>query len=295
VITPEHRILDPSIIGVIFRVAPEMGIVAVGLTILMIAQEFDLSVGSTLAFCSMIFAWSTVEFGFNPVLSMLFALAAGCIIGFLNAIVTTRFGILSLITTLGTMMWWRGMVLVLTGGHPEVFYVEQDYPAFYAALMGNFASIPVQMIWFVSITAVLWIVLEKHKFGNHVFATGGNKEAARAMGINTNRTKTICFVIVGVMCGLAGVMQTARIQGSNAIMGTGMELVVIAAAVIGGTSLSGGTGTIWGTLFGIMLLQFINAGLLIMRVPAFWYQALVGLVIVVGSILNTAIEKRRGR
>ena len=187
------------------------------------------------------------------------------------------------------------MVLVLSSGHPEVFYVERDYPVFYAALLGNFASIPVQMIWFVSITAVIWVVLEKTKFGNHVFATGGNKEAARAMGINTNRTKIICFMIVGATCGLAGVMQTARIQGANAIMGTGMELVVIAAAVVGGTSLSGGVGTIWGTLFGVMVLQFINAGLLVMRVPAFWYQALVGLVIVVGSILNMAIEKRRGR
>ena len=294
-ITPEHRILSSPIISVILRTVPELGIIAISVTLLMICQEFDLSVGSVLALSSMVMVWSYKALGLHPILAVFLALVVGSLIGALNGVVTVKFGIPSFITTLGTMMWWRGVLLVVSGGHPKAFHPEVLYPAFESVLTGKIGGVfPVQFIWFLAITLIISILLERHKFGNQIYATGANKEAARAMGIDTDRIKIICFMIVGLLTAFAGCIQATRIYGSNALQGTGLELEAIAATVIGGTELFGGVGTIIGTLFGVILVHVLRAGLLLVGFPAYWYKAGVGLLIVVAVVVNTTVTKRRG-
>jgi ribose/xylose/arabinose/galactoside ABC-type transport system permease subunit len=293
ILTPEHRIVDMSVISVILRTVPELGIIAVGITILMICQEFDLSVGSLLALSSMIMVWSYNIWGLHVVLASLLSLIITCLAAILNGLITVKTNIPSFITTLGMMMWWRGVVLVLTGGHPVPFHPEESCPLFKEVLIGEIGIIPLQFIWFIIITLVFHIVLEYTKFGNWVYSTGGNKEAAKEMGINTDLTKIICFMIVGLLTGFAGVIQATRINGSNALQGQGMEMEAIAATVIGGTSLFGGVGSVVGTLIGVLLIRVLEAGLLLMRFSAYWFQAIVGLLIIISVVSNVIIEKRR--
>lgn len=137
------------------------------------------------------------------------------------------------------------------------------------------------------------LLLNHHRFGNRVYATGGNKNAARAMGINTNRTKIVCFILVGFLCAFAGVMQSTRARGAYALQGSGTELTAIAATVVGGTSLFGGTGTVIGAFFGVLIIRFINTGILTSRVPGFWFDMVMGIVLIIVVILNIILEKRR--
>ncbi|MEM1550802.1 MAG: ABC transporter permease, partial [Candidatus Bathyarchaeia archaeon] len=248
ILTPEHRIIHSSVISVILRTVPELGVIVIGITMLMICQEFDLSVGSLVALSSMIMVWSYNMWGLHVILASFLSLVITCLATTLNGIITVKTNIPSFITTLGMMMWWRGVVLVLTGGRPVPFRPEESCPLFKEVLIGEIGIIPLQFIWFILITLVLWVILEHTKFGNWVYSTGGNKEAAREMGINTDLTKIICFMIVGLLTGFAGVIQGTPIRGSNALQGQRMEMEAIAATVIGGTSPFGGAGGIIGSL-----------------------------------------------
>lgn len=293
VLTPGHAMLSQPVISTMLRILPELGIITIGLTMLMISREFDLSIGSVLAFSSMIFVWSHELWGLDLILALFLALGLGCFAGALNGLITVKFGIPSLITTLAMMMWWRGLVLAISGGTPVAFHPEETCPAFKSILIGEIGGVPAQFIWFLVITAIFSLLLGYHRFGNRVCATGGNKEAARSMGINTDRTKIICFILVGLLAAFAGIIQTTRAAGSDARQGTGIELGAIAAVVIGGTSIFGGAGTILGTFFGIILMETVELGLLVMRAPAYWFQAFVGMILIIAVVLNLQIEKRR--
>lgn len=280
-------------INVMLKIGPEMGVVAVGLTILVICQEIDLSVGSVLAFCAMVMA-TLYTLGLNLVLAVIITLAVGALIGCLNGLITVKFGIPSLVTTLSMMMFWRGMVLMLSGGYPKSFHPETTSPIFAQIFTGNFLGVPAQFIWFVAFAVILTILLNRHKFGNWVYATGGNKEAARARGINTNRTKIICFMMVGALVAFAGIMQSTRALGAYPLQGTGMYMFeIVAAVLIGGTSLFGGRGTVIGTVIGVMLIQIVGTGLITSGAPGYWFQAFIGIVILIAIIFHMFIERRR--
>lgn len=279
-------------INVMLKIGPEIGIIAAGLTILMICQEFDLSVGSVLAFSSMVMV-TLYTLGLNLVLAVIVTLAVGALIGCLNGLITVKFGIPSLITTLSMMMFWRGMVLMVSGGYPKSFHPEATSPLFEQMFVGEFLGVPAQFIWFVAFVVILTILLNRHKFGNWIYATGGNKEAARARGINTNRTKIICFIIVGILVAFAGIMQSTRARGAYALQGTGIELQIIAAVVVGGTALFGGRGTVIGTFIGVMLMQIVNTGLITSGAPGYWFQTFIGIVILIAIISHMFMERRR--
>jgi simple sugar transport system permease protein len=289
-----YRFLNRSNLIVMLKIGPELGIVALGVTMLMIAREFDLSIGSNVAFCGWINGF-LYAMGLHPALAAFVVLIVGSLIGALNGLITVKFNIPSFITTLGTMMWWRGMVLIVTHGFPMSYLPGETHPLFYYALAGDVGGIPVQAIWFIVFTLLIWILLGEHRFGNWVQTTGDNKEAARAMGINTDRVKIICFVITGVLCGFTSVMQCTRSRGAYPQQALGWELDAIAAPVIGGTLLTGGVGTVIGTFIGVFLLHSVNTGLLIMRAEAYWFEALIGLIVIIGVIFNLAIERRRAK
>jgi simple sugar transport system permease protein len=274
--------------------AAEMGIIAVGVALLMISGEFDLSVGSVAALGAFVTA-SLFEMGMDPFVAMVLAVAVGIAAGAFNGLLTVGLGIPSFIVTLGTLMMWRGVVTVATEGETVRFLARETDPAFHEFLQRDLGLVSAPLLWFIAIIVVFVALLNYTRFGNHVFASGGNKDAARAMGIPVARTKIRCFMIVGGLAAFAGVLQVTRIRGFQALQGEGMELMVIAAVVVGGTSLFGGVGTIIGAALGVLIITFIRFGLIMSGVPGFWFRLVVGVVIVSVVALNVTIERMKAR
>jgi simple sugar transport system permease protein len=281
-----------ELMGIMSISASELGIIALGVALLMISGEFDLSVGSVSAVAAYVMAM-LYQLGLNPFLAMAIAVGSGMAAGTINGLVTVKFGIPSFIVTLGTMMMWRGIVSLGTGGQWIIFRVRETHPVFYSALLADIGAVSAPLIWFVFMAILMVLLLNFHRFGNHVFATGGNREAARAMGININKTKVVCFMILGGLAAFSGVMRVTRIRGFHALQGEGTALISIAAVAIGGTSIYGGVGTIVGTVLGVLIITFLEFGLIMAKVPGFWYKIILGMLIVAVVVINKVIEQRR--
>jgi simple sugar transport system permease protein len=294
-LTPNRLFVDPRNLIMLARHMPELGVVALGIGMLMICGEFDLSIGSILPLSSYIFTCQLVG-GMNPILALLVALAAGAAMGLVNGLIVTRTGISSFITTLGAMMFWRGVLYLWARGATIAIHAYVlTGSALDRALIGTIGFVPVQIIWFVLFAVIFGLLLHRHKFGNWIYSTGDNKEAARAMGINTDMVKILCFVIVGVLSAFSGVMQVVRMEVFAATQGRGFELRAIAAVVVGGTSLFGGVGTMLGVFLGAITIQILDNGLIMMRVPAIGVTAFIGSAIILFVILNTFVERRAVR
>jgi simple sugar transport system permease protein len=274
------------------RLLPDLGVVALGVAMLMIAGEFDLSISSQIPLCSYVMI-TLLKSGFGEILSLLVVLGVGAVLGFINAVITIRGRIPSFITTLGTMLLWRGVVYVWSGMMPiplRPYLPETSILA--SVFVSEVFGVPVQIIWFVAVAIVLGLILHRHRFGNWVYATGDNELAAKEMGINTALTKTICFMTVGILAALVSVLQLYRIESFAATQGIGFEFRAIAACVIGGISLKGGSGSIIGAILGIIAMQTIDTGLILMGVPVFGVSAFIGIVIVVFGLLVTRAGRK---
>ncbi len=290
--TTKGIIFSPDSLRIIFVAVSELGIVAIGITMLIIAGEFDLSVGSISAMGALTAA-RLYQFGINPFLALVIALIVGIALGWFNGYVTVKFNIPSFIVTLATMLGYRGLIYVITEGTPIGFKVIETHPAFHKLLAGELGVFPIPFIWLVVATIILMLILNYRRFGNHVYAVGGNVETARAMGVNTARTKVICFMTLGMLSALVGVMRVARVRSFHSLQGEGIALLAIAAAVIGGTLLKGGVGTVVGAVLGTIVIVLIEYGLIMSRVGAYMYNLVLGAVIIIVVILNNVIEKRR--
>lgn len=285
------RFLTLESLAGIVTVASELGIVACGVTLLMISGEFDLSVSSVFGFSAMVFA--AMSNTAAPLwVGFLLALVIALLIGLINGLITVRFRIPSFITTLGTMMLWRGVLLAWTGGFGVRYWGKS---LFLDVLNGQFTGgFRASALWFLILTVCCSFALTKTPYGNFVYATGGNKEAARLLGIPVNRVKIINFIIVAVFAGLSGCIQFARFASVDPLRGQGMELEAIAATVVGGTLMSGGYGSLIGTLFGVLLIGMVRSGLVMSGAPAYWYQAFVGIILIVAVIINTRLREWAG-
>jgi simple sugar transport system permease protein len=263
--------------------AAELGIVAMGVTILMIGGEFDLSVGSVLGVSSVTVPW-LAERGWPVAAAIPVALLVAISIGILNGIVVNRTRVPSFIVTLGALFWWRGVLFAVTRGFP--ISVDRDDPAFnlFSTRLGS--GFNVSLFWFVAVTAILTLVVVRTRFGNWTFATGGNERTADQLGIPTKRVKLVLFALAAFLAGLAGIIQAGRFSGVDSLRGTAMELEAVAAAVIGGTRLSGGYGSVIGTAFGCIMLGIIQNGLVLAGIAGYWYRAFIGLLIVIVVIVN---------
>ena len=275
-------------IQLLLRSIPTLGVVALGVCLLMIAQEFDLSIGSTFALAPLIGVILAKHAGLNIWLSLVVSLVVGGTIGAINGFITVKTKIPSFITTLGSMMIWRGVVLIVSDGKPISFYPNEFYTAIFNGTLG---VVPAPFIWFVGLTIVFWLVVSKHTFGNHAIAAGGNKKVANAMGIDTDNVKVICFIVAGVMAAFAGNFDLARINTVFPVQGEGLALTVIAAVVIGGTNLLGGEGTILGTFLGATIIYTIQDVLLLLRVRAYYFDLFVGIVIIAAVIMNVTMKR----
>lgn len=284
-----ERFLSIENLASTFTMASELGIVAIGITMLMISGEFDLSVGSTYAVVPMIMA-IMINHGISDVFCLLVSLLGGVGIGLLNGLVTLKTGIPSFITTLGTMMFWRGILLAITGGFPIILEKSSNILKFFGGSLAG--DLRYSGIWFIAIAIVFSLILERTKYGNWVFATGGNLGAAKALGISTNRVKLTNFIISSLLAGIAGITTFGRFKIIDPTLGQGMELEAIASAVIGGSLLTGGYGSILGTFIGAFMIGMVRSGLVLAGAPAYWYRAFIGVILIMAAIINARIRKK---
>jgi simple sugar transport system permease protein len=284
-----NHFLSLATMNAIALTSTEIGIIAIGATLLMIAGEFDLSIGSNFALCGMMFALTTTTFGVNSYSALLLVLVMGGLIGFFNGFITLKTNIPSFITTLGTMMILRGVVLIVTDGFPIAALAHDGLMSLLNSewLFGFKTSL---LVW-LFLGGVAIYILNFHPFGSVIMATGGNVEAAFSMGIKVTSAKLICFIASGVLAALAGVIQFAHLMSLSPTAGEQYELRAIAIAVIGGTSLAGGFGTIVGTMLATVIMGLLASGLVLAGVSTYWFRALVGMILVLAVIMNTSFKR----
>lgn len=281
--------LSLATFAAILTVTAELGVVAVGTAFLIISGEFDLSVGSIFAVASMTLA-ILLNAGLSPLVTVLSALALSTAMGYMNGFITLRTGIPSFITTLGMMMFWRGVLLAVTGGFTISYKGESVLINLLSErFLGDFST---AALWLILITILFEIILSGTRYGNWVYATGGNSAVARALGVNVDRVKLFNFMISGLLAGLGGCISFGRFRLVDPTLGMGMELEAITAAVIGGTLLTGGYGSIVGAFIGAFLVGMVRTGLILAGAPAYWYRAFIGIVLVIAAIINIKIKKR---
>lgn len=269
--------------GSYLTIASELAVVAVGVTLLMIAGRFDISVGSTLGLSALTVPL-LMEAGVPVLPAVLAGLLAAGLLGLTNGLLVTYTLAPSLIITLGSMMWWRGLIFFLTKGFPVPVKMEEPlFKVFSTQWLGWFN---VSVLWMIALVLILSFVLLRTPFGNWIFATGSNPEAARKLGIPIARVTITLYILAAVLAGLAGIIQMSRFGSVDPLRGQLVELRVIAAAVIGGTRLHGGAGSVWGTAFGVITFGMIQVGLQLARVPGYFFEALVGLVLILAALAN---------
>jgi len=274
----------------VLGILPETGLVAIGVTILMISGEFDLSVGSVFALMPMTMAVLMVH-GVPFPLALLAGLVVSAAIGFINGYVTLRFAIPSFITTLGMLFIARSLTVVISGGFPPL--LPADLPTWlFTSYVGPGNLFRMSFLWFAGIAILTSLMMTRTNFGNWITATGGFQPAAEAMGIPTARVKIACFMLCSVLSGFAGMIQVLRLGSPLPSIGEGLELQAVAAAVIGGASLSGGIGTVAGGIIGTTLIRVIDNGLVLSHVDANWFKFAIGMLTIFAVVANAWMRKR---
>ncbi|MHA7861430.1 ABC transporter permease [Tessaracoccus sp. Y36] len=286
-----------NLLNVIVQVAP-IGIIALGMMFAIITKGIDLSVGAIVGLSAVIAASLAQErtaalpfFENLPALPVIVPILAGLLVGTLVGAVTgglvAVFRIPPFIATLGMLTAARGVALIYTGGRP----ISQLADGFNWLGQGRFLGIPIPVYLLALCAGIIWVVLNRTRFGRHVYAIGGNDQAARVSGINIDKAQFYIYALIGTLSGLAGLILAARIGSGNPQLGMTIELDAITATVIGGTSFSGGVGTVWGVIVGALIIGVINNGLDLMNVSPFMQMVVKGAIIVVAII----IDERKNR
>jgi ribose transport system permease protein len=265
-----------------------IAIIAVGMTFVIITAGIDLSVGSVLAFSGVIMA-SLLQKGAPLSLALLAGLGAGLLCGLLNGLLITAGKLPPFISTLGMMSVARGAALVYTEGRPISGFSE----TFRQIAVGEVLNIPVPVIVMVAVYLLAHLVLTKTKLGRYTYAIGGNEEATTLSGVNVKLYKTVVYGLCGMLSGLAAIILTARLNSAQPIAGIMYELDAIAATVIGGTSLSGGEGSIFGTLIGALIIGVLRNGLNLLDISSFVQQIVIGTVIIVAVLFDMVLKAHR--
>jgi simple sugar transport system permease protein len=273
----------------------ELGLIALAMTLLMTAGEFDLSVGSVFGFAPVVM-WGFFNAGILP-LPAAFALALliALFIGLVSGLFVTKLGIPSFLVTLGMLLVVRGAALWITSGFPQRTWDAGDQ-WLAQVLVGDFyiggLRVYMSLIWFILLAIIFHYLLTRTRFGNWIQATGGNPGAARNRGVPIQRVKIILFMLSAVMAAFAGIISSIRVSAANPNSGTGYELEVIAMVVIGGTVLTGGRGTIIGTVLGVLILRLMRNGIVLIGVPGLAYNIFIGAIILGMMALHAGLERR---
>jgi simple sugar transport system permease protein len=256
----------------------------------MIAGEFDLSVGSILGFSSMLVAWLIVNLYLPAALAIPCGLVAGTLMGITNGVIVATTRVPSFVVTLGAMLFWRGVGFVLTDALTLSLHSRSPVFAIFSYRFDN--GFQVSAIWFIVLLLIWSAVLLRSKFGNWIFASGGNERAARSLGVPVDRVRITLFGLAGLSAALVGVIQLGEYRSVDSLRGTGVELNAIAATAIGGARLYGGYGSVVGTALGGIIVAVINNGLVLAGVASYWYSLAIGLLIVLSVVINQLLRRK---
>lgn len=265
-----------------------IGIVAMGVTMIIITTGIDLSSGSVIALVSVVVASAAHPGEYPWFVPLLIGLGIGACAGFINGFITAKAKIPAFIVTLGMMTAARGVALLYSEGRP----ISNLSESFSFIGKGVIMGIPFPILIFIVLGIISHLLLSKTKFGKYTYAIGGNEQAAKICGINVDRYRIMIYTYAGMLSAIAAMMLTARISAGQPSMGVMYELDAIAAAVIGGTSLSGGIGTIPGTIIGALIIGVLNNGLDLLNVSSYWQQILKGAIIITAVLIDSRKNKR---
>lgn len=299
----EPRFLSSVNLFNVMRQVSITGLLAIGMTFVILTAGIDLSIGSLLAFAGLVaaavakggmedrFTVGDETIGYGWQLAALAAIAVGLLGGLLQGIAITKLKVPAFVVTLGGMSVFRGAALLFASGGP-ISGFQPDYTWWG---QGRIYSVPVPVIIFLVAAVIAHVVLSYTRYGRRVYAVGGNPEAARLAGVNVNWVIASVYVIMGFFAGLGAFVLSARLNSAEAVAGTGYELTVIASVVIGGTSLFGGSGSIFGTVIGTVLIGVLLNGLVLMNVNSYIQQIIIGVIIVLAVAFDTFAKSRRKR
>jgi simple sugar transport system permease protein len=272
----------------ILQNAAFVGILAFGMTLVIIAAEIDISVGSAVALSSALLGVLVVKAGLPTGVAVVLVLLEGAAVGCLAGAVVAGFGVPSLIVTLALFSAMRGAALLLTNAYPIL--LPEDFSVWGS---GHLVGVPIPALFLVAAFAVFWFVAARTAFGRSVYAVGGNAESARLSGLPVTRVRVAILGITGLLSAFVGVLQASRLGSADPNIGIGLEFEVISAVIIGGTSLFGGRGTMFGTLIGVLFITVLPNGMVLRGVNPYAQQVVLGGV-VLGAVLISSIRTRRG-
>lgn len=272
----------------IVRQMSVIGIIAIGVTLIIITTGIDLSSGSVVALVSVVVATFAQPGGYPLMVAILAGVGIGLLTGVINGTIIAKGNIAPFIVTLGMMTAARGAALLFTDGRP----IGNLTPSFQFIGQGSLLGIPFPIFIFAFVAVISYLLLNHTKFGKYVYAIGGNEHAAVIAGVNITKYKIMIYAYAGLLSAIAGIILTSRIASGQPTAGVMYELDAIASAVIGGTSLNGGIGTIGGTVIGALIIGVLNNGLDLLNVSSYWQQILKGAIIVVAVLLDSRKNKK---
>lgn len=280
---------DPYTYHAILSLTPISVILAMAATLVIICAEIDLSFPSIMGFSAYIFTIIFLSTR-NSAIALFGALAAGSVAGFLNGVLVAKVGLPSFIATLGSLFLWKGITMVCSGGWGTTLGPLRG-TIIYNIMVGRVGLIPAQTFWMIGLFIFFWLILNRHKLGNHILATGDNIKSARMMGIKVEWIKIIVFTQMGFFASLAGIMDTLEMLNFYPSVGEAFFLTVLAAVFIGGTSPFGGEGTIFGSFVGGLIIGLLGVGILAAGLTGFWTQLFYGLIIITALALQVFLRK----
>jgi ribose/xylose/arabinose/galactoside ABC-type transport system permease subunit len=278
--------LSPTTLLNTSRFFVEVGLMALGMTLIIITGGIDLSVGSNLGLVSVAVGFSFAA-GLPLPFAILFGLVVGVAAGFFNSVFITFLDLHPLVVTLGTFALFQGLAYGLSNAD-----AVSDFPPWFAYFgQAYIGPVPGQLLIFVAAVAVVWIILSRTSFGRYVYAIGNNEEAARFSGVPVRRVKIALYSGMGLLVAMAAVIYTSRVYTARGDTGLGLELDVISAVVLGGASIYGGSGTIGGTVLGVLIIATLRNGLILAGVPSTWQLFILGVLLLVAVFLNEFFRK----
>ena len=283
--------LSYNIYYAFMSIIPFAAILSIALTPIIILGDIDLSFPSVMGFCAWVFSAVFNQSG-NIYLALICSLATGLFVGFINSIFIVRIGIPSLIVTIGMQYLWRGLVMIACGGM-GLSLVDTQGSVLYKILVGRIGDVvPAQAVWAIVIAIVFAVILNWHRFGTHLLCVGDNVVSSRMMGVNVEKVRTIAFMQMGFFAAFAGILATLEVLYFWPSTGEGYLMKSLAAVFIGGTSVFGGVGTIFGTFIGSIIMGSLEAGIVSSGVSGFWTKFIFGVVIVAALTIYALMGKK---
>jgi simple sugar transport system permease protein len=298
IITAPSVFTRPLIYMSFLQIVPPPLVLGLGLTLVITAGEIDLSFPAIVALSGFAFAWvfKNYDAAWATWAGVVLALAVGALVGYVNGLLVAKIGVPSIMATLAAQFFWYGVTILLAGGLQLNLLAVEDTLVHDIFTVRIFGVIPAQAIWALGLTVLLWFILNRHKFGEALMFIGDNPEVAQVMGINVEATRIKLFTIMGMIAGFAGLLLTIEINVFFPTQGQGFLLPVMAAVFIGGTLISGGLGSVIGTLWGSYIIGSLQAGVVATGITSYWVQSVMGFIMATAVALNVVLgDGRLGR